>query len=142
ANPGSEIPVASRDFVDGRLRFLPLPFEECRLQSGAQFLVGINGKNPVMSRAGGREVFLIGVVGPSPMEEPSSVLAGYGLGAVAAAGVDDHDIVSNGLERSQRARQIPFLVQRDDAGRDALDGVHGGVMSFSISQRRLMKALC
>src|SRR6267142_4809915 len=56
--PAAQVPGASRHFVDGMLRRAPFPVEQRRMQSAAQFFVGVQRQEPVVAGGCRGDLFL------------------------------------------------------------------------------------
>ena len=64
------------------------------------------------------------------------------LRAILASAVQHHDFVRNALERFQRAQQVLFFIQRNQAGGEAIHHAPGKLeIAASISQRVFCRAV-
>jgi hypothetical protein len=142
-DPGTEIPGATRDFVDFAVGLTLFPFEEREVEIAAELFVGVHRENPLVGGGIGGEVFLLAVVGPVVDDEGCAVLECDFFGAVTAAGIDDDDFVGDAAERGEGAGEIGFFVESDDAGGDAVHWRERGcgeVESVSHNETLVMRA--
>src|SRR6202022_1528419 len=83
----------------------------------------------------GRVVFLIGAVGETPLKAGDAVRTRNFRRTVRAARVHHHNFVGDSRKRSQRARQVVFLIERNQAGGKAVHRTPGNCgIGASISQ--------
>src|ERR1700738_978431 len=118
ADPSPEIMSKTRHLVDKKLRWSLLPFAQYLAQYFVRLFVGIQQKNPVVSRQGSSIVFLVRVIGERALEKRNAMLTRNIRGAIGAAGIHHDHFVGDAFERFQRASQVVFLIERDNARGD------------------------
>src|SRR5215831_19714923 len=68
-NPGPQVPSAPGHLVNGVLRRSFFPRQQRALQRATEFLIGVDGKNPVVAGALRCKILLLRIVGPRPSKE-------------------------------------------------------------------------
>ena len=84
-------------------------------QGGADFLIGVNGKNPVVRGLFGGKVFLLRVTAPRLLDDPRTKALGDRLGTVSGAAVNHHDFIGK-RHAADSALYVGSFVQGDDGG--------------------------
>src|SRR5262245_21161728 len=93
-------------------------------------LVGIEREDPVVAREARGEVLLIDVSGPAAAFDPNALAARDRNGVVAAARIDDHDLVGPRGAVDGRG-DVVGLVERDDRDGKRRHGAMVLEMSFA-----------
>src|SRR5947209_186959 len=84
-------------------------------QERRKLLIGIDTEGPIMGRQAQRKTLLSDVTQPIPMLPTFAKASGNFLRTIAAAGIDNENLVCHCRAAFQTARQITFFIERNQA---------------------------
>src|SRR5215475_5091449 len=112
-NPSPQIAGPPGNFINRASRLLLLPLQEGLAKINTQFFVCVERQDPIVNCCGCCKVFLIREIRPFAHNYLGAMGSGNFLCVVLASTVDDDNLVGNPFDGTQSARQVVFLVQRN-----------------------------
>src|SRR5215467_2916921 len=112
-NPSPQIAGPPGNFINRASWLLLLPLQEGLAKINTQFFVCVERQDPIVNCCGCCKVFLIREIRPFAHNYLGAMGSGNFLCVVLASTVDDDNLVGNPFDGTQSARQVVFLVQRN-----------------------------
>jgi len=116
-DPFAQVLRHSREGVGVELRTILFDLQDLGFEFLAESFVGIDGQHPIAGGLLGGIVLLTRVTVPAGLDGACAVVLGDLDGTVAGAAVHHQDLVAT-AQALDGAREITFLVERDDGRRD------------------------
>jgi len=91
---------------------------QCPGQLGRNRLIGIQAQHPRLGASAQRNVLLLHMAAPGMDFEDGIEMPGDRSRSILGTRIDDHDLRNQPAQAFKTARQIVFLVQRNDGGRE------------------------